>query len=58
MGDNYWQATIDAYDGFIDKPKLEEELLKRPPFLFVLHIYLETMKNSEFKFGKCLFEGE
>lgn len=58
MSDNYWDATIEAFEGFITKPKLEEKLLKRPPFLFILHIYLETMKNSEHGFGKHLFTAD
>ena len=54
MGENYWDATIEAFDGFITKPKLEGKYLKRPPFLFILHIYIETLKASK-GFGKALY---
>lgn len=56
MGDNYWEPTIEAFQGYITKPKLDEKLLKRPPFLYILQLFIEVRKVSGL--GKTLFPDE
>jgi hypothetical protein len=49
-------ATAEAYQGFIDKPVMEAKHLNRPPFLFVLQIFIEVSKKTGF--GKGLLTAD
>lgn len=47
----YAVATAEAFKGLIDKPAMEAKHLNRPPFLFVLQIFMEVSKKSGFGRG-------
>lgn len=40
------EATRKAFEGLIDKPKLTDELLARPPFKFLLDVISNTINNT------------
>jgi hypothetical protein len=54
--EQYWLPTIEAFKGFIDKPAMDEKLLGRPPFLYIMQIYVETLKVTGF--GEGLYTEE
>jgi TRAF3-interacting protein 1 len=54
--EQFWLPTIEAYKGFIDKPAMDEKLLSRPPFLYIMQIYVETLKVTGF--GEGLYTEE
>ena len=50
MGD-YWKPTSDMFSGLIDKPKMTEKLLSKPPFKYIFDIIIETSKKTNFARG-------
>lgn len=46
-----WKATADLYEGFIERPKMTEKLLAKPPFKYLFDIITETTKKSGFANG-------
>lgn len=52
----YAVETVELYKGFIDKPAMEAKHLNRPPFLFVLQIFMEVSKKTGF--GKGLLTAD
>lgn len=51
-----WKGTAELYEGFIDKPKMTEKLLGKPPFKYIYDIITETSKKTNFAQG--LYEGD
>jgi len=45
MGD-FWKPTADLFSGLIDKPKMTDKLLLRPPFKYIYDIVMETIKKT------------
>lgn len=45
MGD-FWKATSDLFTGLIERPKMSEKLLIRPPFKYLYDIVMETIKKT------------
>jgi TRAF3-interacting protein 1 len=53
MGD-FWKTTSDLFSGFIEKPKMTEKLLQKPPFKYLFDIISETTKKSGWGNGNGL----
>ena len=53
MGD-FWKATEELYKGFIDKPKMAEKLLMKPPFKYLFDIITSTTQKTGFANGTYL----
>lgn len=49
----YWKPTIQMFSNVIKRPKMEDKNLQRPPFKFILVVYQETSKATNF--GEHLF---
>ncbi len=47
----YWKQTIEVFSNFIDKPKMDEKLLIKPPPRYVFSIIVDTMKVTNFNQG-------
>ena len=45
MGD-FWKATSEMFGGLIDKPRMTEKLLLKPPFKYIFDIIMETIKKT------------
>lgn len=50
MGD-FWKPTADLFAALIDKPKMSERLLIKPPFKYLFDIITETTKKTTFANG-------
>lgn len=48
---DYWKPTSDMFSGLIDKPKMTEKLLSKPPFKYIFDIIVETSKKTNFARG-------
>ena len=57
MAEN-WKKTSDLFSKLIDKPKMTEKLLKRPPPKYVYEIILNTQKATGFPKGLLTAEEE
>ena len=55
MGD-FWKPTAEMYSSLFQKPKMAEQLLKKPPFKYIFDIITETTKVTGF--GKGLLTQE
>lgn len=53
MGD-FWKPTADLFTALIDKPKMSERLLIKPPFKYLFDIITETTKKTGFANGMQL----
>ena len=58
-----WKTTADLYEGFIERPKMSEKLLSKPPFKYLFDIIMETSKKTGFANGIItmilgLYEGD
>lgn len=49
-----WKATADLYEGLIERPKMTEKLLAKPPFKYIFDIITETTKKTGFGNGTYL----
>ena len=45
MGD-FWKATAEMFGGLIERPKMTEKLLLKPPFKYIFDIVSETIKKT------------
>lgn len=50
MGD-FWKPTAEMYSSLFQKPKMAEQLLKKPPFKYLFDIITETTKVTGFGKG-------
>lgn len=53
MGD-FWKPTAELFTGLIDKPKMSDKLLLRPPFKYIYDIVMETIKKTNCGNGNLL----
>jgi len=51
MGD-FWKPTADMFGGLIEKPRMTEKLLLKPPFKYIFDIIMETIKKTGCGNGK------
>jgi len=47
----YWKTTSDLFSKLIEKPKMSEKLLTKPPPKFIYDIIISTMKATKFPNG-------
>ena len=55
---DYWSETGKLFSSLIDKPKMKENLLKKPPPKYIYDIILNTMKKTGFPKGLYTSEEE
>ena len=48
---DYWSETGKLFGSLIEKPKMTEKLLKKPPPKYIYDIILNTMKKTNFPNG-------
>ena len=48
------KATADLYEALIERPKMTEKLLAKPPFKYIFDIITETTKKTGFGNGTYL----
>jgi len=48
---DYWSKTGDMFGKLIEKPKMHEKLLKKPPPKYIYDIVMNTMKKTGFPKG-------
>lgn len=46
-----WKTTSDLFEALIDKPRMSEKLLSKPPFKYLFDIITETTKKTGFAAG-------
>ena len=46
-----WKATADLFEALIERPKMTEKLLAKPPFKYIFDIITETTKKTGFGNG-------
>ena len=51
--EDYWQETAQMYEQLIQKPKMTQKLLTKPPFRYIHDIYTSTC--AETGYGQGLF---
>lgn len=52
--EDYWQETAQMYEQLIQKPKMTQKLLTKPPFRYIHDIYTATC--AETGYGQGLFD--
>lgn len=50
-----WKATSDLFEALIERPKMTEKLLSKPPFKYIFDIITETTKKTGFANGISIF---
>jgi TRAF3-interacting protein 1 len=51
----YWQTTANLFGGLIERPKMTEKLLTKPPFRYIFDIVQETTKVTSQIQYQCEF---
>lgn len=51
---DFTKPTADLYSKFIERPKMTEKLLAKPPFKYLFDIIMETIKKSGFASGNMI----
>ena len=51
MGD-FWKPTADMFSSLIEKPRMTDRLLSKPPFKYIFDIVMETIKKTGCGNGK------
>lgn len=46
-----WKVTKDLFDALIERPKMTDKLLQKPPFKYIFDIISETTKKTGFANG-------
>lgn len=50
-GGDFWQETAAMYEQLIQKPKMSEKLLVKPPFRYLHDIFTATMAATGYGMG-------
>jgi TRAF3-interacting protein 1 len=50
-----WKTTSDLFEALIERPKMTEKLLSKPPFKYIFDIITETTKKTGFANGMHIF---
>lgn len=50
-----WKTTSDLFEALIERPKMTEKLLSKPPFKYIFDIITETTKKTGFANGMSIF---
>lgn len=52
---DFWKPTHDSFSGLIERPKMTEKLLVKPPFKYLYDIIMETIKKTGYGNGNISF---